>query len=92
MGKYQKHLYNREYKLIPGCPNDIETSTQKSRMINRYKRDREDCDEDYTNESARTFGERLKGHLRVPYAIYDHAITTAHLTSVDSFSIVGREP
>ena len=43
------------------------------------------------DESARTFGERFKEHLKHPSPIYDHSNTTGHNTTLDNFSIVGRE-
>ena len=42
-------------------------------------------------ESSRTFGERFKEHQKAPSPIYDHYKTTGHLSSIDNFSIVGRE-
>ena len=47
------------------------------------------CDQEYIGESARTFEERLKEHLREPFPIYEHANKLGHLTSVDKFSILG---
>ena len=35
-------------------------------MIYRYKCDRLECDEEYISETARTFGERYKEHLKPP--------------------------
>ena len=64
---------------------------QKGGVIYRYKCDRLECDEEYTGESARTFGKRLNEHLRSPSPINDHANTTGHHTTVDNFSIMGRE-
>ena len=65
--------------------------TQKCGVIYRYKCDRLECDEDYLGESARILGERLKEHFRALSPIYDHTNSTGHLTSIDNFSIVGRE-
>ena len=48
------------------APKDKENIAQKSRVISRYKSNRGDCDEEYIGESSRTFGERLKEHLRAP--------------------------
>ena len=42
-------------------------------------------------ESARTYGERLKEHLRAPSPIYDHDTITGHQISTDNFTNVGRE-
>ena len=50
-----------------------------------------DCKEEYIEESAGTFKERLKKHLRAYPLIYDHGNTYGHCISVEHFSIVGRE-
>ena len=50
-----------------------------------------DCDDEYIGESSRTFGERYKEHLKTPSPIYDHYNITGHETSIENFSIVGRE-
>ena len=47
--------------------------------------------EEYIGESARTIGERLKEHLKVPFPMFDHANIKGHHTRVDNFSIVGRD-
>ena len=49
------------------------------------------CDDEYIGESSRTFGERFKEHLKAPSPIYDHYKITDHETSIENFSIVGRE-
>ena len=48
------------------------------------------CDEECIGESARTFGERFREHLKDPSPIYDHSNVTGHTTALDNFSIVGR--
>ena len=65
--------------------------TQKSGVIYRYECHRLECHEKNIWESARTFGERLKEHLRAPSPIYDHANTSGQHTKLDIFAIVGRE-
>ena len=62
-----------------------------SGIIYRFKCDRLKCDEEYIGETARTFGERFKEHLKAPSPIYDHSNITGHSTTLDNFSIVGRE-
>ena len=34
---------------------------------------------------------KFREHLKAPYPIYDHCNITGHTTTVDNFSIVGRE-
>ena len=72
------------------APKDRDLITQKSGIIYRYKCDRVECDDEYIGESARTFGERFKEHLKHP-PIYDHNTITGHEITIDNFSIVGRE-
>ena len=73
------------------APKGKEHITKKSGIIYRFKCDRLECDEEYIRESARTFGERLKEHLKAPSPIYDHSNITGHTTTLENFSIVGRE-
>ena len=73
------------------APKDKDHITKKSGIIYRFKCDRLECDEEYIGETARTFGERFKEHLKAPSPIYDHSNTTGHSTTLDSFSMVGRE-
>ena len=50
-----------------------------------------ECDEEYIGETARTFGERYKEHLKAPSPIYDHSNTTGHNMTLNNFSIEGRK-
>ena len=65
--------------------------TKKSGIIYRFKCDRLEYNEEYIGETARTFGEISKEHLKAPSPIYDHSNITGHSTTLDNFSIVGRE-
>ena len=49
------------------------------------------CDEEYTGETSRTFGERFKEILKDPSAIHHHSTTISHITTQDNFQITGRE-
>ena len=73
------------------APKDRDLITQKSGIIYRYKCDRLECEDEYIGESARTFGERFKEHLKNPSPIHDHNTITGHDTTLDNFTIVGRE-
>ena len=73
------------------APKDKDLITQKSGIIYRYKCDRVECDDEYIGESARTFGERFKEHLKHPSPIFDHNTITGHDTTINNFSVVGRE-
>ena len=78
-------------KSLLMTPQDKDHITKKSSIIYRFKCKRVDCEDEYIGESSRTFGERFKEHLKVPSPIYDHHTTTGHETSLENFSIVGRE-
>ena len=73
------------------APKDIDHILNKSGVIYRYKCHRVECDEEYTGESARTFAERFKEHLKPPSPIYDHSSISGHYVTIDNFSIVERE-
>ena len=60
-------------------------------IIYRYKCDRLECDDEYIGETARTFGERYKEHLKAPSPIYDHYNISGNNITLNNFSIVGRE-
>ena len=56
-----------------------------------YRCGRMECNDEYTGESGRTFGERFREHMRAPSPILDHHNITGHEVSLDNFSRVGRE-
>ena len=72
-------------------PKNQDHLTKNSGIIYRYKCDRLECDEEYIGETARTFGERYKEHLKAPSPIYDHYNISGHNITLNNFSIVGRE-
>ena len=51
-------------------PKDKDNILKKSGVIYRYKCGRVDCEDDYIEESGRTFAERFREHLRPPSPIY----------------------
>ena len=73
------------------APKDKDHITKKSGIIYRFKCDRLECDEEYIGETSRTFGERYREHLKAPSPIHDHSNISGHTTSLENFSIVGRE-
>ena len=73
------------------APKDQDHLTKKSGIIYRYKCDRLECYEEYIGETARTFGERYKEHLKAPSHIYNHYNISGHNITLNNFSIVGRE-
>ena len=92
--KYGIEVHFKSGKTIKDelvAPKDKDHITNKSGVIYRYKCDMLECDEEYIGETARTFGERFKEHLKAPSPIYDHSNITGHSTTLDNFNIVGRE-
>ena len=73
------------------APKDKDHMDNKSGIIYRFKCDRLECDEEYIGETARTFEDRFKEHLKAPFPIPDHSNTIGHTTNINNFSIVGRE-
>ena len=73
------------------APKDKDNILNKSGAIYRYKCHRVEYDEEYIGESARTFAEMFKEHLKPPPPIYDHFNISGHPVTIDNFSIVGRE-
>ena len=64
---------------------------KQSNIIYWYRCGRAECDDKYIGESARTFEERFKEHLKAPSPIYEQDNTTGHKTTVENFKIIGRE-
>ena len=50
-----------------------------------------DCHEEYIGESARTFGERYREHMKALSPICGHQDSSGHKTSMENFQIIGRE-
>ena len=72
-------------------PKDREAITKQSNMIYWFKCGRTDCDDEYIGESARTFEERYKEHLKAPSPIFEHQNITGHTTTVENIKIIARE-
>ena len=72
-------------------PKDKDEMKKQSNIIYWYRYGRTECDDEYIGESARTFEERFKEHLKAPSPIYEHDNTTDHKTTVENFKIIGRE-
>ena len=73
------------------APKDKDHITKKNGVIYRYKCDMLECDEEYIGETARTFGERFKEHLKAPSPIFDHSNVTGHSITLNNFNVVGKE-
>ena len=92
--RYGIHVHFKNGKTLKDelvAPKDKDPMTNKSGITYRFKCDRLECDEEYIGETARTFGDRFKEHLKAPSPIYDHSNTSGLTTNINNFSIVGRE-
>ena len=74
------------------APKDRDSKLQKSGVIYKFKCMHINCPEEYIGESGRTFGDRLKEHLRAPSPFHQHSNSTGHLVSPECFTIVDMEP
>ena len=73
------------------APKDKDHKCQKSGVIYQFKCQHSNCQEEYIRESGRSFGDRLKEHLRAPSPIHHHSHTTGHPVNKEWFTTVGRE-
>ena len=93
-GKYGVHVYFKggsTLKKLLMFPKAKEEMTKQSNIIYWYKCGRTECNDEYIGESARTFEERYREHLRAPSPIVEHNNATGHTTSVENCKIIGRE-
>ena len=79
-------------KTLLVTPKDRDSKLQKSGLIYKFKCPHINCLEEYIGESSRTFGDRLKKHLRAPSPICHHSNSTGHPVSPECFTIIDREP
>ena len=89
------HMYTlkggRTIKDLLVAPKDKDHITKVSSIIYRFKCDRVECDDEYIAQPSGTFGARFKDYLNVPSSICDHFNTTGQTTTLENFSIVGRD-
>ena len=73
------------------APKDKDNKRQRNGVIYQFKCPHSNCLEEYIRESGRSFGDRLKEHLRASSHIHQHRLTTGHPVSLEYFTIVYRE-
>ena len=78
-------------KNILVSPKAKDTIANKNSVIYSYTCGKIDCNEEYIGESGRTFGERVKEHLKAPFPIFIHQSSSGHETTMENFKIIGRE-
>ena len=81
----------RILKNILGASQGKDTIKQKSGVIYWYRCSTLACHEEYIEESTRIWGGRFKEHLKACSPTFEHQSKPGHNTSVENFSIVGRE-
>ena len=79
------------FKSGKSIKDELVAPKDKDQLIKFGYNDRLECDEEYIGETARTFGERYKEHLKAPSPIYDHYNISGPNITLNNFSIVGRE-
>ena len=72
-------------------PRDKHPMINKSGSIYWFQCGDLSCDDEYTGETSRIFGERYKEHLKDLSPIHQHSNHTGHPTSHNNFQIIGRE-
>ena len=82
---------NRIIKITLVKPKDEDPLDRKSGTIYWYQCGELACNEEYIDETSRTFGERYKEHLKEPSPIYGHSNISGHNTNPDNFTTMGRE-
>ena len=93
-GRYgiQTHFKcGRTIKNLLVSPKDKDPMVNQSGAIYWYQCGDLGCDDEYTGETSRTFGERYKEHLKAPSAIHHHSSQTGHTTNQNNFQIIRRE-
>ena len=70
---------------------DKDEITKQSNIIYWFKYGKTECDDKYIRESARTFEEQYKEHLKAFSPMFEHQNTTGNTTTVDNFKVIGRE-
>ena len=92
--KYGVQVYCKGVNTLKNLlmfPKDKEAITKQNNIIYWYKCGRAESDDEYIGESAKTFEERYKGHLKAPSPIFEHKYATGYTTSVENFKIIARE-
>ena len=76
---------NNIIRTLLMAPKDTDNKYQTSGVIYRLKCLHINCTEEYKDESSRSFGERLKEHLRAP-SLYMNTVTLQGIKSTQTAS------
>ena len=88
--RYDKQTHFKGNSMIKNLlvsPKDKDPMENKSGAIYCFQCGDLACDEEYIEDTSRTFGERFKEHLKEP----SHSNDTSHSTTQVNFQIIGRE-
>ena len=70
---------------------DHDPKEMKSGVIYSFQSNHITCNEECIGETGRTLGEGCQEQLKLPSHIHVHIQQIGHITTEDSFSILGRE-
>ena len=93
-GRYGVHTHFKSSSTLKQLlvrPKDQDPKVKKSGVIYSYQCGDTACSEEYIRETSRTLGERYWEHLKQLSPIYVHIQQTGHNSTLDNFSILGRE-
>ena len=69
---------------------DKNNKLKKCVVIYHYRCSHLGCKEQYTGETGRTLGDRVKEHMKAPSPKHLHTSTTEHSISTDNFIIIDK--
>ena len=78
----------KSIKTLLMVPKDRDSKLEKGGVIYRFKCQHTNCLEECIGESGRTFGDRLKEHLRNSSPIHHHSHSTEHPVNPECFTII----
>ena len=94
MGRCYGHIKGERkappYKNSSHGPKGRDSKLQKSGVIYRFKCPHINCLEECIGESGRTFGDRLKDHLRASSPIHHQSHSAGPPVNLECFPIVDR--
>ena len=82
---------NRTIRNMLVKPQDRDPLYRKSGAICWYQCGKLTCNEEYIGGTSRTFGEKIKEHLKEGSLIYAHSSQSGYSPNPDNFTIIWRE-
>ena len=87
---FNSHWGGLNFSILIGMSTEKILFSKQNNIIYWFKCGKTEYDDEYIRESARTFEEQYKEHLKAPSPISDHQNTTSHTTRVENLKILGR--